>query len=400
MVDHGYDMTTSDHCVFMKRFPDGNFIILLLYVDDMLIVGHDAKKIQILKEELSKSFAMKNLGPAKQILGMKITRERKKEKLFPSQERYVQKVPYASAVGSLMYVMVCTMLDIAHAVGVVNRFLSNPGKEHWSTVKWILRYLKGTSSFSLCFGNNKLVFDGYTDVDMTGDVDFRKSISRYLMKFAGGAISWQSRLQKCFALFTTEAEYIALTKGGKELLWMKKFLHELGLVQENFVLHCDSQSAIHLRKEHASHNLLLFDFDTDPSSTSNESSSVDNGKKRWNKSMELPLVATGQFSDKLGEGGFGPLRSPVLEIVSGEKNTSFYHSDSLHLLEHAWKLWKYSNKALDLMDPILGDPPSTSMLLRYIKIGLLCVQQIPDDRPTMSDVISMIVKDRVSLPKP
>jgi len=92
MVDHGYDMTTSDHCVFMKRFPDGNFIILLLYVDDMLIVGHDAKKIQMLKEELSKSFAMKDLGPAKQILGMKITRDRKKEKLWLSQERYVQKV--------------------------------------------------------------------------------------------------------------------------------------------------------------------------------------------------------------------------------------------------------------------------------------------------------------------
>jgi hypothetical protein len=59
---------------------------------------------------------------------------------------------------------------------------------------------------------------------------------------------------------------------------------------------------------------LLFDFDTDPSSTSNESSSVDSGKKRWNKSMELPLfsyesvlVATGKFSDKLREGGFGPV---------------------------------------------------------------------------------------------
>ncbi|KAG6774978.1 hypothetical protein POTOM_018396 [Populus tomentosa] len=105
----------------------------------------------------------------------------------------------------------------------------------------------------------------------------------------------------------------------------------------------------------------------------------------------------GLYSIKSDMFSFGVL---VLEIVSGEKNTSFYHSDSLHLLEHAWKLWKYSNKALDLMDPILGDPPSTSMLLRYIKIGLLCVQQIPDDRPTMSDVISMIVKDRVSLPEP
>ena len=81
MVDHGYDKTTSDHCVFIKMFPDKNFIILLMYMDDMLIVGHGAKKIQMLKEELSKSFPMKDLGPAKQILGMKITRDRKKEKL-------------------------------------------------------------------------------------------------------------------------------------------------------------------------------------------------------------------------------------------------------------------------------------------------------------------------------
>jgi len=84
MVDHGYDKTISDHCVFMKRFSDGNFIILLLYVDDILIVDHDAKKIQILKEELNKFFAMKNLGPTKQILGMKITCDRKKEKLWLS----------------------------------------------------------------------------------------------------------------------------------------------------------------------------------------------------------------------------------------------------------------------------------------------------------------------------
>ena len=76
--------TTSDHYVFMKRFPYENFIILLIYVDDILIVGHDAKRIQILKEELSKSLVMKDLGSTKQILGMKITRDRKKEKLWLS----------------------------------------------------------------------------------------------------------------------------------------------------------------------------------------------------------------------------------------------------------------------------------------------------------------------------
>ena len=65
-------------------------------------------------------------------------------------------VPYASAVGSLMYDMVCTRPDIAHAVGVVSRYMANPGKEHWDAVKWLLRYLRGTSSTSLCFGKGKL----------------------------------------------------------------------------------------------------------------------------------------------------------------------------------------------------------------------------------------------------
>ena len=61
------------------------------------------------------------------------------------------KVPYASAVDSLMYAMVCTRPDIAHAVGVVSVFMSNPGKEHWEAVKWLLCYLKGTSKIALCF---------------------------------------------------------------------------------------------------------------------------------------------------------------------------------------------------------------------------------------------------------
>jgi hypothetical protein len=87
----------------------------------------------------------------------------------------MKKVPYASAMGSLMYAMVCTRPDIAHAVGVVSRFLSNLGKEHWAAVKLILRYLKGTSRVYLCFDNGKQVLDGFTDADMTSDIDSRKS---------------------------------------------------------------------------------------------------------------------------------------------------------------------------------------------------------------------------------
>uniref|UniRef100_A0A803MQJ7 Retrovirus-related Pol polyprotein from transposon TNT 1-94 n=1 Tax=Chenopodium quinoa TaxID=63459 RepID=A0A803MQJ7_CHEQI len=88
---------------------------------------------------------------------------------------------------------------------------------------------------------------------MANDVDSRKSVSGYTMTFAGGAISWQSRLQKCVALSTTEAEYIVVTETCKELLWMKNFLQELGIKQDKYTLYCDDQSAIHQAKNPTFH---------------------------------------------------------------------------------------------------------------------------------------------------
>ena len=111
-------------------------------------------------------------------------------KQSPSNEDdklYMQWVPYAYVVGSLMYAMVCTRPDIAHVVGTVSRFLSNPGREHWNAVKWILRYLRGTVNMMLCFGDYKPTVVGYSDSNMAGDIDSRKSTSGYMIKFAGGS---------------------------------------------------------------------------------------------------------------------------------------------------------------------------------------------------------------------
>ena len=152
-----------------------------------------------------------------------------------------------------MYAMVCTRPDIAYAVGVVSRFLSNPRRLHWEVVKWIMRYLRGTSKLKLTFRSGKPVLVGYTDSNMVGDVDNRMSTSDYLMTFLGGVVSWQSRLQKCVALSTTEAEYIATTKSCKELLSMKRFIHDLGFKQQCYVVYCDNQSAIHLSKNSTFH---------------------------------------------------------------------------------------------------------------------------------------------------
>ena len=98
------------------------------------------------------------------------------------------------------------------------------------------------------------MLNGYTDADMANDIDFRKSTSWYLMIFAGGPVSWQSKLHKCVALSFIEDEYIAATKASKELLWMQKFLQELGLNQKKFALFCDSQSVIHLSKNTTFHS--------------------------------------------------------------------------------------------------------------------------------------------------
>ena len=152
------------------------------------------------------------------------------------------------------YVMVCIRPDIAHVVRVVSRFLENPNKEHWEAVKWIFKYLRGTSKQCLSFGKGKLVLEGYTNANMVDDLDSRKSTSDYLFTFVGGAISWQSKLQKCVALSTMEVEYIAATKAGKEIVWIKAFFKELDLRQDEYVVYCDSQSAIDLSKNATYHS--------------------------------------------------------------------------------------------------------------------------------------------------
>ena len=84
-------------------------------------------------------------------------------------------------------------------------------------VKWILRYLHGTSKFCLCLEGERPLLEGYTDADMAGDIDSRKSTLGYLVIFTGEAVSWQSKLQNYVTLSTTEVEYIAVIEACKEI---------------------------------------------------------------------------------------------------------------------------------------------------------------------------------------
>ncbi|XP_057474294.1 receptor-like serine/threonine-protein kinase SD1-8 [Actinidia eriantha] len=112
--------------------------------------------------------------------------------------------------------------------------------------------------------------------------------------------------------------------------------------------------------------------------------------------MSPEYVLRGLFSIKSDVFSFGVL---LLEILSGKKNTGFYNSDSLTLLGYAWDLWR-GGRGQELKDPIIEDVSCTNMLLRYINIALLCVQESAADRPTMSNVVSMLSNELVLLPSP
>jgi hypothetical protein len=168
-------------------------------------------------------------------------------------------VPYASAVGSLMYAMVCTRPNIAHAVGVLSRYMSKPGKEHWTTIKRVFRYLRGTTVMD-CATKEDLGLDrvvdihGFVDADWAGDLDHRRSTSGYVFNLFGGEISWMRKRQTVVALSTIEVEYMATTHASKEVVWLQRLCSGIGLVQQAVRLDCDSQSAIFLAKNPTYHS--------------------------------------------------------------------------------------------------------------------------------------------------
>jgi hypothetical protein len=191
----GFKENIEDNRIYAK-FKNGKYIFLILYVDDILLASSDVTLLKETKEFLSSKFDMKDLGEASFVLGIEIHRDRNKGVLGLSQKTYIEKMlkkysmhkcspspapivkgdrhgdhqcpknsyelnqmkaaPYASAVGSLQYATTCTRPDLEFVTGLLDRFQSNPGLEHWKLVKKVLRYLQGTKSLMLTYSNRIL----------------------------------------------------------------------------------------------------------------------------------------------------------------------------------------------------------------------------------------------------
>ena len=189
ITSFGFKENIVDQCIYLK-FSERKFIILVLYVDDILLASSDVGLLRETKIFLSSKFDMKDLGNAFFVLGIQIYRDRSRGILGLSQKSYIDKVlsrfgmsncaprdtpmakgdkfslhqcpknelerkamqrfPYVLAIGSLMYAQVCMRSDIAYIVGMLGIYLSNPGMDHWKKAKRVMRYLqKKTKDYML-----------------------------------------------------------------------------------------------------------------------------------------------------------------------------------------------------------------------------------------------------------
>jgi hypothetical protein len=289
----GFVPCFSDHALYVL-LEDGNPVMFIaVYVDDLLLACKDQAMMSRVKGELSSKFAMKDLGPVTYYLGIEVMRDRAKRVTELSQEAYISKVvqrfnlegakpaivpmdpkmkwedskeqtqaedmarvPYASAVGAVLYAVMCTRPDICFAISQLSRFSSKPRREHWEALKDLIKYLKGTAKWHLTYtGEKGLTLESFTDANFSMCKETDRSITGQVLMLAGGVVEWRSKKQGLVTMSTCEAEYVAMTETCKSILWHRQLLQELGVPQtKSTVLHCDSLSAVRVAYDPVHHD--------------------------------------------------------------------------------------------------------------------------------------------------
>lgn len=254
-------------------------IILVLYVDDLILIGDSDAEIADIKLFLRSKFEMKDLGELCYFLGIEVIKS--KEGIWLLQRQYaldmMSKVGmtgckpittplevngkltqdggdllddatmYRSMVGSLIYITI-TRPDLSYAVGLVSQFMQAPRKPHLDAIRRIMRYVKGTVQFGLFYAyGSDMHLVGYTDADWAGSPYDRRSTSGYAFALGSGAVSWSSKKLPSVALSSTEAQYRGAALAACEIDWLCKLPSSLDIVVDYaVVLYSDNMSIIQL----------------------------------------------------------------------------------------------------------------------------------------------------------
>ena len=285
LLQSGFNCCHAEPAIFVRNY-NGRFVILLLFVDDILLTGTD-EGIEDFVKECSREFKTRDLGNPKLFLGIHI--ERRKDKVIIHQRNYIKRLlerfnaprnpvatpldpkqplveapetellnekdalEYRAAVGGLMYLMICTRPDLAYTLSRLSKFSSRPGTKHAVAIKRVFRYLVGTQDLGISFTvpdpSVKPQLYGYSDSDFAADLNNRRSTSGFVFLLNGGPISWKSKQQSLVTSSTHDAEYVGLANASYEITWLRKII--LAILPDYTehqmpanILYCDNQGAI------------------------------------------------------------------------------------------------------------------------------------------------------------
>jgi len=284
LQDLHFTRTRSDAGVYHRQ-DDGGTLIIILYVNDITILGDNLKNVEKIKTTLSNRYEMTDLGEIESYLGVRIKRDRSNKRLEIDQSRYILEIVdrfglsdahpvctplptgadmflekyneqastadiklYQRIIGSLLYVQIGTRPDISFAVSRLAQYASNPSPHHIRLAKYVLSYLKGTSDLKLVYtGGSGDGLYSYSDSSWGDVLNDWHSTAGYVFLLANATISWCSRKQKTTTQSTTEAEYMSLAKAGNQSAWYQMFLEELGYeVRDPIPLHGDNNGSLRL----------------------------------------------------------------------------------------------------------------------------------------------------------
>ncbi|GKB16092.1 zinc finger, CCHC-type containing protein [Tanacetum coccineum] len=281
----GFVRCAHEYSVYTKK-EKGDILIVGVYVDDLLVTGSCHKSVQNFKRDMNTKFEMSDLGLLTYYLGIEVSQHENgitlkqeayaknlliktrmldcnptkspmehKLKLLKEEGELVNPTEYRSIVGGLRY-LTHTRPDISFAVGIVSRFMEKPTVKHLQAVKRILRYVKGTLGYGLKYskGEKNITLTGYTDSDLANDVNDRKSTGGMVFYVNGNLITWASQKQRCVALSSCEAEFMAATMAACQGIWLRRLLSEItGQNIPPATLLVDNRSSLDLMKNPVFH---------------------------------------------------------------------------------------------------------------------------------------------------
>lgn len=258
LTEYGFRESHADHSLFLYSHDDV-FMVILVYVDDLVIAGNDDVACANFKKYLNECFHMKDLGELKYFLGLELARG--SSGLFVCQRKYTLDIltecgmlsckplsfplepnhklaldssapcsdptQYRRLVGRLIYLTI-TRPEITYSVHVLSQFMKEPLQGHWDAAMHVLRYLKSSPAQGIIIPKeNELKLEAYYDSDYTSCPLTRRSISGYLMKIGAAPVSWKTKKQTTVSRSSSEAEYRAMAHATSEIIWLRGLLKDL-----------------------------------------------------------------------------------------------------------------------------------------------------------------------------